>query len=74
MGNALRLVPGTSSMALVAEIHRDGSTPQREDALYRRLRLTHPTILTTYACVLANIVLGVLKPKRQRRRLGSWCV
>jgi hypothetical protein len=62
VGNALRLMPGTSSMALMAEIHRLGSTPEREDALYKRLSLTHPIILTVYACVVASVFLGVLKP------------
>jgi hypothetical protein len=62
VGNALRLMPGTSSMALMAKIHREGSTPEREDALYRRLSLTHPIVLTMYACVIASIFLGVLKP------------
>jgi hypothetical protein len=46
----------------MAEIYRLGSTPEREAALYRRLSLTHPIILTMYACVLASIFLGVLKP------------
>jgi hypothetical protein len=62
VGNALRLMPGTSSMALMAQIHREGSTPEREDALYRRLSLTHPIILVMYACVIASVFLGVLKP------------
>ncbi|HEX8967562.1 MAG TPA: hypothetical protein VF937_06765, partial [Chloroflexota bacterium] len=62
VGNALRLMPGTSSMALMAEIHRQGSTPEREQALYRRLSLTHPIVLTMYACVVASVFLGVLKP------------
>ncbi len=62
VGNALRLMPGTSSMALMAEIHRQGSTPERETALYQRLKLTHPIILTMYACVVASVFLGVLKP------------
>jgi hypothetical protein len=62
VGNGLRLMPGTSSMALMAEIHRQGSTPEREDALYRRLSLTHPIVLTIYACVVASVFLGVLKP------------
>jgi hypothetical protein len=62
VGNALRLMPGTSSMALMATIHREGSTPEREDALYSRLRLTHPIVLTMYACVVAAVFLGVLKP------------
>jgi hypothetical protein len=62
VGNALRMLPGTSSMAVMAEIRRAGSTPEREDALYRRLSLTHPLILTVYACVVVSIVLGVLKP------------
>jgi hypothetical protein len=62
VGNALRLMPGTSSMAIMAEIHRLGSTPEREDALYRRLSLTHPIVLTMYACVVASVFLGVLKP------------
>ena len=62
VGNALRLAPGTSSMALMAQIHRQGSTPEREDALYRRLSLTHPIVLTMYACVLGSLFLGVLKP------------
>ncbi len=62
VGNALRLMPGTSSMAIMAEIHRLGSTPEREAALYRRLSLTHPIILTIYACVIASVFLGVLKP------------
>jgi hypothetical protein len=62
VGNGLRLMPGTSSMAIMAEIHRLGSTPEREDALYRRLSLTHPIVLTMYACVVASVFLGVLKP------------
>jgi hypothetical protein len=62
VGNALRLMPGTSSMALMATIHREGSTPEREDALYRRLSLTHPIVLTMYGCVIAAVFLGVLKP------------
>jgi hypothetical protein len=62
VGNALRLMPGTSSMALMAQIHREGSTPEREAALYRRLSLSHPIILTMYACVIASVFLGVLKP------------
>lgn len=62
VGNALRLMPGTSSMALMAEIHRQGSTPEREHALYRRLSLTHPIVLTMYVCVVASVFLGVLKP------------
>ena len=62
VGNALRLMRGTSSMAIMAEIHRLGSTPEREDALYRRLSLTHPIVLTMYACVVASVFLGVLKP------------
>jgi hypothetical protein len=62
VGNALRLMPGISSMALMAEIHRHGSTPEREAALDRRLSLTHPIILTMYACVIASVFLGVLKP------------
>jgi hypothetical protein len=62
VGNALRLMPGTSSMALMAEIYRDGSTPERENALYRRLSLTHPIILVMYACVVASVFLGVVKP------------
>jgi hypothetical protein len=62
VGNALRLMPGTSSIALMAEINRLGSTPEREAALYRRLSLTHPIILTMYVCVLASVFLGVLKP------------
>ena len=62
VGNALRLMPGSSSMALMAEIYRQGSTPQREAALFRRLSLTHPIILTMYACVVASVFLGVLKP------------
>jgi hypothetical protein len=62
VGNALRLMPGTSSMALMAEIRREGSTPQRENALYRRVSLTHPMILAIYACVVVSIFLGVLKP------------
>ena len=62
VGNALRLTPGTSSMALMAQIHRLGSTPDREDALYRRLSLTHPIILLMYVCVVASVFLGVLKP------------
>ncbi|MBV9578191.1 MAG: hypothetical protein JO057_06330 [Chloroflexi bacterium] len=62
VGNALRLMPGTSSMAIMAEIHRLGSTPEREDALYRRLSLTHPIVLTMYACVIVSVCLGVLKP------------
>ena len=28
VGNGLRLMPGTSSMALMAQIHREGSTPE----------------------------------------------
>jgi hypothetical protein len=62
VGNILRLLPGTSSMALMAQIHREGSTPQREDALYQRLSRTYPIILTIYACVVASVLLGVLKP------------
>jgi hypothetical protein len=62
VGNALRLMPGTSSMALMAQIHRLGSTPERETALYRRLSLTHPIILVIYLCVVAAVFLGVLKP------------
>ena len=62
VGNVLRLLPGTSSMALMAQIQRDGSTPEREDALYRRLSLTHPIILMMYACVVVSVFLGVLKP------------
>ncbi|HEY3062848.1 MAG TPA: hypothetical protein VGL99_28075 [Chloroflexota bacterium] len=62
VGNLLRLVPGTSSMALMATIYREGSTAEREDALYRRLSLTHPIILTMYACVVASVFIGVLKP------------
>jgi hypothetical protein len=62
VGNLLRLMPGTSSMALMAAIYREGSTPEREDALYRRLSLTHPIILVIYACVVASVFLGVLKP------------
>jgi hypothetical protein len=62
VGNVLRLMPGTSSMALMATIYREGSTPEREDALYRRLSLTHPIILTMYACVVASVFIGVLKP------------
>jgi hypothetical protein len=62
VGNALRLMPGTSSMALMAEIHRQGSTPERETALYQRLSLTYPIILTIYACVILSVFLGVLKP------------
>jgi hypothetical protein len=61
VGNVLRLLPGTSSMALMAAIYRDGSTPEREAALYRRLSLTHPIILTMYACVVASVFIGVLK-------------
>jgi hypothetical protein len=62
VGNVLRLLPGTSSMALMAEIHRNGSTPEREAALYRRLSRTYPIILLIYACVVASVFLGVLKP------------
>jgi hypothetical protein len=62
VGNVLRLLPGTSSMALMAEIHRQGSTPEREAALYRRLSLTYPLILLIYACVVASLFVGVLKP------------
>jgi hypothetical protein len=62
VGNGLRLMPGTSSMALMAQIHREGSTPEREDALYNRLSLTHPIILTMYGCVVVSLFLGVLKP------------
>jgi hypothetical protein len=62
VGNALRVIPGTSSMALMAEIHRQGSTPEREAALYHRLSLTHPIILVIYGCVIASVFLGVLKP------------
>ena len=62
VGNVLRLLPGTSSMALMATVYREGSTPEREDALYRRLSLTHPIILTMYACVVASVFIGVLKP------------
>jgi len=62
VGNALRLMPGTSSMALMAEIARQGSTEAREAALYRRLSLTHPIILVIYASVIASVFLGVVKP------------
>ena len=62
VGNGLRLMPGTSSMALMAQIHREGSTPEREDALYHRLSLTHPIVLTMYGCVIVSLFLGVLKP------------
>jgi hypothetical protein len=62
VGNGLRLMPGTSSMALMAQIYREGSTPEREDALYHRLSLTHPIILTMYGCVIVSLFLGVLKP------------
>jgi hypothetical protein len=62
VGNGLRLMPGTSSMAIMAEIHRLGSTPAREEALSRRLSLTHPIVLTMYACVVISVFLGVLKP------------
>ena len=62
VGNGLRLLPGTSSMALMAQIHREGSTPEREAALNRRLRLTYPIILTMYGCVVISLFLGVLKP------------
>jgi hypothetical protein len=62
VGNALRLMPGSSGMALMATIHREGSTPKREAALYRRLSRTHPIVLTMYACVVAAVFLGVLKP------------
>ena len=62
VGNGLRLMPGTSSMAIMAEIHRFGSTPEREQALYKRLSLTHPIVLTIYVCVVASVFLGVLKP------------
>ncbi len=62
VGNALRLMPGTSSMALMAQIHREGSTPEREDALHRRLSRTHPIIVAIYACVVLSLFLGVLKP------------
>jgi hypothetical protein len=62
VGNVLRVIPGTSSMALMAQIYREGSTPEREAALYHRLSLTHPIILAIYACVIASVFLGVLKP------------
>ena len=62
VGNGLRLMPGTSSMSLMAQIYREGSTPEREDALYRRLSLTHPIILTMYGSVIVSLFLGVLKP------------
>ncbi|MBV9131313.1 MAG: hypothetical protein JO318_01365, partial [Chloroflexi bacterium] len=62
VGNGLRMMPGTSSMAIMAAIHRLGSTPEREQALWRRLSLTHPIVLTIYACVIAAVFLGVLKP------------
>jgi hypothetical protein len=62
VGNGLRLMPGTSSMALMAQIYREGSTPEREDALYGRLSLTHPIILTMYGSVIVSLFLGVLKP------------
>jgi hypothetical protein len=62
VGNLLRMVPGLSSMALMAQIHREGSTSEREDALHQRLTLTHPIILTIYACVVASVFLGTLKP------------
>lgn len=61
-GQVLRLMPGTSSMALMAQIHRQGSTPERETALYTRLERTYPLILGTYLCVVAAVFLGVLKP------------
>lgn len=62
VGNVLRIIPGTSAMALMSEIYHQGSTTEREDALYRRLRITHPIILTMYGCVVLAIFLGVVKP------------
>jgi hypothetical protein len=62
LGQVLRLMPGTSSMALMAQIHHEGSTPEREAALYTRLERTYPLILGTYLCVVAAVFLGVLKP------------
>jgi hypothetical protein len=62
VGNLLRVMPGTSSMAIMAQIYHEGSRPAREDALRKRLSLTHPIILTIYACVLISLFLGVLKP------------
>jgi hypothetical protein len=62
LGQVLRLMRGTSSMALMAQIHHEGSTPQREAALYTRLERTYPLILGTYLCVVAAVFLGVLKP------------
>jgi hypothetical protein len=62
VGNLLRLLPGTSSMALMAQIYHEGSTPELESALYARLSRTYPIILTIYVCVVAAVFLGVLKP------------
>jgi len=62
LGQVLRLMPGTSSMALMAQIHHEGSTPEREAALYTRLERTYPLILATYLCVVVAVFLGVLKP------------
>ena len=61
-GQVLRLMPGTSSMAIMAQIHHHGSTPEREAALYTRLERTYPLIIGTYLCVVAAVFLGVLKP------------
>jgi hypothetical protein len=61
-GQVLRLMPGTSSMALMAQIYREGSTPEREDALYARLSRTYPLIVTIYVCVVGAVALGVFKP------------
>ncbi len=62
LGQVLRLMPGISSMALMANIHHHGSTPEREAALYTRLERTYPLIVGTYLCVVAAVFLGVLKP------------
>ena len=62
LGQVLRLMPGTSSMALMAQIYHQGSTPEREAALYTRLERTYPLIVGTYLCVVAAVFLGVLKP------------
>lgn len=62
LGQVLRLMPGTSSMTLMAQIQREGSTPEREDALYARLERTYPLIVGMYVCVVGAVFLGVLKP------------
>ena len=45
-----------------AEVRLPAGFAIEVDALYRRLSLTHPIVLTMYACVVASVFLGVLKP------------